>query len=71
MYFLRGCVGWIAQEVADAHRAAVADRSLPWQGIKAKNKKQKYERIMEKKISVPVRTHTYVTANPGQPTLDS
>lgn len=29
--------------------------SLPWQGIKAKNKKQKYERIMEKKISTSIK----------------
>ena len=28
--------------------------SLPWQGLKAANKKQKYERISEKKISTPV-----------------
>uniref|UniRef100_A0A0N4ZDN4 non-specific serine/threonine protein kinase n=1 Tax=Parastrongyloides trichosuri TaxID=131310 RepID=A0A0N4ZDN4_PARTI len=28
--------------------------SLPWQGLKAVNKKQKYERISEKKISTPV-----------------
>ena len=27
---------------------------LPWQGIKAKNMKEKYEKIMEKKISTPV-----------------
>jgi hypothetical protein len=25
--------------------------SLPWQGLKANTKKQKYERILEKKIS--------------------
>ncbi len=28
--------------------------SLPWQGLKAANKKQKYERISEKKMSTPV-----------------
>lgn len=28
--------------------------SLPWQGLKAANKKQKYERISEKKLSTPV-----------------
>ena len=28
--------------------------SLPWQGLKAATKKQKYERISEKKISTPV-----------------
>jgi len=28
--------------------------SLPWQGLKASTKKEKYEKIMEKKISTPV-----------------
>ncbi|XP_043830260.1 casein kinase I-like [Dromiciops gliroides] len=28
--------------------------SLPWQGIKAATKKQKYEKIIEKKMSIPV-----------------
>eukprot|EP01137_Pigoraptor_chileana_P015271 Opistho-2@70986 len=28
--------------------------SLPWQGLKAANKKQKYERISEKKMSTPI-----------------
>ena len=28
--------------------------NLPWQGLKAANKKQKYERISEKKMSTPV-----------------
>ena len=28
--------------------------SLPWQGLKAKNMKEKYEKIMEKKISTSV-----------------
>lgn len=27
--------------------------SLPWQGLKAANKKQKYDRIMEKKMTTP------------------
>jgi len=27
---------------------------LPWQGLKAKNMKEKYEKIMEKKISTPI-----------------
>jgi hypothetical protein len=30
--------------------------SLPWQGLKAPTKKQKYEKISEKKISTPVET---------------
>ncbi|BFY97731.1 hypothetical protein BsWGS_00772 [Bradybaena similaris] len=30
--------------------------SLPWQGLKAATKKQKYERISEKKMSTPVET---------------
>ena len=29
---------------------------LPWQGLKAKNTKDKYEKIMEKKISTPIET---------------
>ena len=28
--------------------------SLPWQGLRAANKKQKYEKISEKKMSTPV-----------------
>ena len=28
--------------------------SLPWQGLKATNKKQKYEKISEKKMSTPI-----------------
>jgi hypothetical protein len=28
--------------------------SLPWQGLKAVTKKQKYEKISEKKMSTPV-----------------
>ena len=28
--------------------------SLPWQGLKAATKKQKHEKISEKKISTPV-----------------
>jgi hypothetical protein len=28
--------------------------SLPWQNLKANNKKDKYERIMEKKLSTPI-----------------
>ena len=28
--------------------------SLPWQGLKAATKKQKYEKISEKKLSTPI-----------------
>jgi casein kinase 1 len=28
--------------------------SLPWQGLKANSKKEKYEKIMEKKVSTPI-----------------
>merc|ERR1712151_877373 len=28
--------------------------SLPWQGLKATSKKERYEQIMEKKLSIPV-----------------
>ena len=28
--------------------------TLPWQGLKAANKRQKYERISEKKLSTPI-----------------
>ncbi|CAE7878775.1 unnamed protein product, partial [Symbiodinium microadriaticum] len=32
--------------------------SLPWQGLKANSKKEKYEKIMEKKMSTPIEAHT-------------
>jgi hypothetical protein len=34
--------------------AAVGCASLPWQGLKAGTKKQKYEKISEKKMSTPI-----------------
>ena len=42
--------------------------SLPWQGLKAATKKQKYEKISEKKMSTPVEVlckvnHTETTEN--------
>jgi serine/threonine protein kinase len=30
--------------------------TLPWQGVKASTKKEKYEKIMEKKIATPIET---------------
>ena len=40
--------------------------SLPWQGLKAATKKQKYDRIMEKKMTTPteVRPHAADRADP-------
>lgn len=35
--------------------------SLPWQGLKAATKKQKYEKISEKKMSTPVEILCKVT----------
>jgi len=32
--------------------------SLPWQGLKAGTKKQKYDRISEKKVSTPIEVTT-------------
>jgi hypothetical protein len=34
--------------------SSVAWFSLPWQGLKAGTKKQKYEKISEKKMSTPI-----------------
>ncbi|KAG8511173.1 Casein kinase I isoform epsilon, partial [Galemys pyrenaicus] len=34
--------------------------SLPWQGLKAATKRQKYERISEKKMSTPIEFSTYL-----------
>ena len=40
------CVGYVAMYFLRG--------SLPWQNLKATNKKDKYEKIMEKKLSTPV-----------------
>ena len=37
------------EPISHVHRG-----SLPWQGLKAATKKQKYEKISEKKMSTPV-----------------
>jgi hypothetical protein len=37
--------------------------SLPWQGLKAATKKQKYEKISEKKMSTPVEVLCKVKSN--------
>ena len=37
--------------------------SLPWQGLKAATKKQKYEKISEKKMSTPVEVLCKVRFN--------
>jgi casein kinase 1 alpha len=37
--------------------------SLPWQGLKAATKKQKYEKISEKKMSTPVEILCKVNSN--------
>lgn len=37
--------------------------SLPWQGLKAATKKQKYEKISEKKMSTPVEILCKVKQN--------
>lgn len=38
--------------------------SLPWQGLKAATKRQKYERISEKKMSTPIEDLCKVSALP-------
>jgi len=38
--------------------------SLPWQGLKAATKKQKYEKISEKKMSTPVEVLCKVSCPP-------
>lgn len=51
--------------------------SLPWQGLKAHTKKQKYEKISDKKMSTPVETlckgfagmHCVVNIMPILPTI--
>lgn len=50
--------------------------SLPWQGLKAATKRQKYERISEKKMSTPIEVlcKSYPCAcprvqAPGQPVV--
>lgn len=37
--------------------------SLPWQGLKAATKRQKYERISEKKMSTPIEELCKVSSN--------
>lgn len=38
--------------------------SLPWQGLKAATKRQKYERISEKKMSTPIEELCKVSNKP-------
>ena len=65
LYFLRGrCVGFsdLKRNLANLSLAYVVScsheplfvASLPWQGLKAVDKKQKYDKICEKKISTPI-----------------
>ncbi len=37
--------------------------TLPWQGLKAATKKQKYEKISEKKLSTPIEVLCKVSAS--------
>jgi len=41
--------------------------SLPWQGLRAANKKQKYEKISEKKMSTPVEQLCKSPPHPTSP----
>lgn len=36
--------------------------SLPWQGLKAGTRKQKYDRISEKKVSTPIEVYVFTSA---------
>lgn len=46
--------------------------SLPWQGLKAATKRQKYERISEKKMSTPIEVlcKGYPCECPGCPSVE-
>lgn len=65
MYFLRGRL--VLFDINSnmntlLHVLSVADctcciGSLPWQGLKAGNKKQKYERISERKVSTSIEVN--------------
>ena len=37
--------------------------SLPWQGLKAATKKQKYEKISEKKMATPIEVSLHICAD--------
>lgn len=43
--------------------------SLPWQGLKAANKKQKYEKISERKMTTVVESLCKVKSSGKQPKL--
>jgi len=45
--------------------------SLPWQGLRAANKKQKYEKISEKKMSTPVEQLCKVPSRCPSPGLEA
>lgn len=36
-------------------------RSLPWQGVRAATKKQKYDKICEEKVSTPIEVRSVVS----------
>jgi hypothetical protein len=39
--------------------------SLPWQGLRAANKKQKYDKISQKKLTIPIETLCEVSSQPS------
>jgi len=61
MYFLRGRWTILSPNIISLHPCCIYDFvvtpcgcSLPWQGLKAGTKKQKYEKISEKKVSTSI-----------------
>lgn len=62
MYFLRGryalLLSFLLFTIHACFIIAITFSSLPWQGLKAGTKKQKYEKISERKVSTPIEVFT-------------